>query len=425
MQLFERFGDQLGGWVAKAGAEDKYLPWDQFRFRPVPEGLSAHEWWGLTMAHRSSSRHPLPFLDLHGKPFHYSRPDVLMSLVESLTARTSGLIATHEPVTNEQTRDRHIVRSLMEEAITSSQLEGAATTRQVAKEMLRTARKPATKGEQMIVNNYQAMELIREQATTPLTVELVLELHRVLTLGTLDDPDDAGRIQTPEEHRVHVGSMDEVLHMPPAAEELPGRLEAIIAFANGDSESSWLPKLLRPIALHFMMGHDHFFVDGNGRLARALFYWSMLREGFWVAQFISISQFLHAAPAQYGRAYLNTEHDSDLTYFFLFHLGVLRDAVDALENYLQDSVREATAIRARLDSLRDELNHRQIAVLGRAAKDPAVTFSVQSHAHSQRVTAPTAQRDLEQLAELGYLTQGKQGRRYVWRPSPDLPQRLG
>ena len=49
----------------------------------------------------------------------------------------------------------------MEESIASSQIEGAATTREIAKRMLQENRKPKNKDEKMIVNNYATMKHIR------------------------------------------------------------------------------------------------------------------------------------------------------------------------------------------------------------------------------------------------------------------------
>lgn len=83
-----------------------------------------------------------------------------------------------EPVTNPEQRDRYVVRSLIEEAITSSQLEGAATTREVAKKMLAEGRKPRDRSEQMIVNNYLTMRRIVELKEKPLTPDMVLQVHR-------------------------------------------------------------------------------------------------------------------------------------------------------------------------------------------------------------------------------------------------------
>jgi hypothetical protein len=51
--------------------------------------------------------------------------------------------------------------SLMDEAIASSQIEGAATTRKKAKEMLRENRPPKNRSEKMIANNYITIKRIR------------------------------------------------------------------------------------------------------------------------------------------------------------------------------------------------------------------------------------------------------------------------
>jgi Fic family protein len=47
--------------------------------------------------------------------------------------------------------------------------------------------------------------------------------------------------------------------------------------------------VVRAIILHFMIGCGHLFVDGNGRTARALFYWSVLHQKYRLMEFISIS----------------------------------------------------------------------------------------------------------------------------------------
>jgi Fic family protein len=69
----------------------------------------------------------------------------------------------------------------MEEAITSSHLEGATTTREVAKEMLRSGRPAKNRDELMILNNYRAMNFMRENRGNALTPEMVLRLHQLRT----------------------------------------------------------------------------------------------------------------------------------------------------------------------------------------------------------------------------------------------------
>ena len=84
---------------------------------------------------------------------------------------------------------------------------------------------------------------------------------------------------------------------------------------------------IRAIILHFWLAYGHPFVDGNGRTARALFYWAMLHEGYWLFEFISISNILRKAPAQYGLSFLYSEtDDNDLTYFIVAQTKVIRRA---------------------------------------------------------------------------------------------------
>lgn len=407
-------------------ASDPYLPWDKMRFHTPPDGLTAQQWWIATKLQRRSQRRPLALKDVSGEDFGHALPDSLLMLVNRVSGKAGGNIAMAEPVTNPATRDTYVVRSLMEESITSSQLEGAATTRRVAKEMLRTGRTPRGKSEQMIWNNYQAMRFMVERQGDPLTPALVRELHSIVTLGTLDDPRDAGRVQEPQDERVHVGTYEgEVLHNPPPADQLGIRLQALCDFANGvDGDGPWLHPILRSIAVHFMAGFDHYFVDGNGRLARALFYWSMLRQGFWLTEYITISAILKGAPVKYAHSFINVEHESDLTYFFLYHLQVLDRAFDDLEAYLSEKVRERTDVRRLLSGKHLDFNHRQLALIELALADSSAEFTVVSHANSHHVTTETARRDLQDLAASGILVRGKRSRAFVWRPAPDARQAL-
>lgn len=60
--------------------------------------------------------------------------------------------------------------------------------------------------------------------------------------------------------------------------------------------------MLRAILLHFWLAYDHPFEDGNGRTARSLFYWYMRTQGYWLVEYLLISNILRKAPAQYTRA---------------------------------------------------------------------------------------------------------------------------
>jgi len=407
------------------GPGDRYLPWDEVRRRPAPDGITNEELWFVLRLGRQSMQRTLPLLDKHGKAFTYALPDEALRAIEAVNRDASGHIVISEQVTNPATRDRYLVSSLIEEAITSSQLEGAATTRRVAKEMIRSGRPPETRDERMILNNYRAMRHIGELRTERLSPELIYEIHRIVTEDTLDDPSASGRCQTPDEQRVSVWDGTQLLHEPPAAATLPGRIQTLCDFANDELRGDYVPPVVRAITLHFMLGYDHPFQDGNGRTARALFYWAMLNREYWLTEFLSISRILKAAPAQYARSFLYSEQDdNDLTYFVLYQLRVIQRSIRELHDYLDRKIRDLQEVRRNLAALPGEFNHRQLAVLQHAMSNSDAQYTVQSHLNSHRVVHETARRDLLELEQRGLLTKHRIGKAFAWVPASDLADRL-
>ena len=408
--------------------DGQYLHWDKLRHRTPPEGLSPEDWWAAVKAARLSLRKPVALCDLSGKPFHFCPVEPIQEKLHRIDSRLAGRIGAPDAITTGPQRDRYLVSSLIEEAITSSQLEGAATTRRVAADMLRSGRRPRDHDERMIFNNYRAMATIRQWRDKPFTPDLVLKLHRQVTEETLDDPDSAGRLQTEAEERVEVrdNRTHELLHRPPPAEVLPNRLEQLCEFANRAlTGQDFLHPVIHAIILHFWLAWDHPFADGNGRTARALFYWKMLQSDYWLFEFISISTILRQAPAGYKRAFLRTETDeNDLTYFLLHQLEVITQAMEQLDAYLQRKTEEVQAVERKLRT-HVPLNHRQLALLSHALRNPRAEYTFGSHQHSHKVAYATARSDLLELAELGLLDQSAPGRKPIRFLAPEhLAERI-
>ncbi len=402
--------------------DGRYLHWDDLRFRDPPSDLSHEEWWTLIRFSRLQLAKRLPLLDTQGRQFTFVRTDKLLETLQTIDRDLAGHVGSVERLVPPGQRYRYLFSSIVEEAITSSQLEGAAVTRRVAKDMIRSGRRPRDTSERMVLNNYRAMERIRELRDERLTPALVRELHRIVTENTLDDPADAGRLQEPGEKRAFMsdGLDRTVLHYPPPADELPERLEMMCRFANGDTDEGFIHPVVRAIALHFWIAYDHYFVDGNGRVARSVFYWSMLAQGYWLAEYTSISSILRKAPAKYGRAFLLTETDrSDMTYFILHQLDVLSRAVAELHSYLD---RKASEVRRTEAMLRDSatFNHRQLALLSHALRHPGHVYTIAGHAASHRVVYQTARTDLLDLSDRRLLDRRKRGKKYEFTVVPDL-----
>lgn len=415
---------------AGALAGGRYLHWDELRHRDPPAGFTHEAWWAKLKQARHAMLRPLPLYDKRGRRFAFATPDPVLHQLHRIDSRAAGRVGMETPAVSGDDRKRYAVNALIEEAIASSQLEGAATTRREAKAMLRSGRGPRDHSERMILNNHHAMETVRELRESELTPARVMHLHRVVTDGALDDPNAAGRLRkTGESIRVVDNRRGTVLHEPPTAASLPKRLQQLCAFANAPTGNRpFVHPVIRAILLHFMLGYDHPFVDGNGRTARALFYWSMARAGYWLMEYASISRLLRRAPANYIRAYLHTETDAgDATYFIIHQLGIIERAIDALHDYLQHKAVEQRGVDdllRRAPRLSSRLNHRQVALLGHALRHAGHAYTVESHRRSHRVTSQTARVDLQQLAALNLLEQTKRARAFWFYAPDDLRMRI-
>lgn len=423
----ERIGDLISSGIGRL-PENKYLHWSKLKYVQPPEGFSSEDWWLAVKIARFSARHALPLADKQGRPFAFSDSGYLYRMLHQVDQGAGGRIELPADVVNADSRNRYLVNSLIEEAITSSQLEGAATTRLVAKDMLRSGRPPRDRSERMIFNNYRGMEFLSGIVREDLSAPILLDLHRILTEGTFDDPDAAGRFRLPSD-RVFVTDPRDgaILHEPPDASALGERMERLFAFANTTGDEPFVHPVVKAILLHFMIGYEHPFIDGNGRTARALFYWAMARFGYWMTEFLSISTVIRKAPAQYARAYVLSEiDDNDVTYFLDYHLRVILRSIRELHAWLARKAEEMRDVQRLLDRLAPAavLNYRQTALIEHMHKHPGMSYTIESHRRSHNVTYQTARTDLLKLAESGLMQYAKRGRAFIFTQAVDFDERL-
>jgi len=403
----------------------EYFHWDDFRHRgSAIGGLTREEQWAAVRMSRAMRSEPIPMEDAKGQPFSFFlTPQAFRWLHEIDQHCSIGPLGSS--VMREEASG-HEFDSLMEESLTSSVLEGAVVTRSEAREMIRLQRQPTSEHERMVLNNYRTMRLLGRLKEKPLTPEVILAIHREVTAGTLKHAAHEGAFRSAEDNvRVEDEESGEIFHTPPDACLLEKRMEVLCDFANERGTTGFLHPVIRAILLHFWIAYDHPFVDGNGRTARALFYWSMLRNSYWLAEYISISHEILKAQKQYYRAFLHTETDgNDLNYFLLHQLEVIRASIESLKESLRAKHQEAEALRRNLGAGTD-LNHRQIALLKHALKHPFAHYTVVGHQTSHGTSNQTAKNDITALEAKGLLTRGKIGKAFVYSPAVELSEKLG
>ncbi len=401
-------------------SQNAYDPWEKLRFKARAAALDPALAWLQVKWERVRNARPLPLTDRSGRALTYWLPPTSQEELMLVDQQLAGHIgqATRELVGRELA-EYYIKNSLMEEAIASSMLEGAVTTRRDAKQMLREQRPPRTPGERMVANNYQAIGFIREHQGTALTPDFILELHTILTQDTMP-ADQIGRWRTADDGVNVIDHRDnEIMHEPPPAADLPRRLDALIRFANESirEDGEFVHPVVRAIALHFQFGYEHPFCDGNGRTARALFYWHLLRNKYWLFEFLPLSQLFRRAPARYARAFVYTETDDfDLGYFLTYHLRVIGKARHALLEYLAGEQRKR--LQAESTYGRDpRLNQRQKLLLRNLHHRDGAPVTIAEHQHANDLAYATARADLIELEQLGYLSSRKVGKKLVYTPT--------
>ena len=163
-----------------------------------------------------------------------------------------------------------------------------------------------------------------------------------------------------------------------------------------------------------MIGYIHPFEEGNGRTARALFYWYVLKHGFWLLEYVPISRVIKRAPGKYARAYIYTENDeNDLTYFFVFNLRQIKIALKEFVAYVKGKKEESE--RAKEIMRKDKrINFRQSDIVLKFIKHPIRRFSINEIKQRYNVAYQTARTDLDFLAKIGYCEKMNEGRKFVY-----------
>ncbi len=383
--------------VDKVNADYEY--WDKAKYKKLPEGFTPQMLWTYVKASRLRST--IPVWNKYG--INLCVTSQMQRLCHEFDMKF-GSFWEVEGDSQSAEKKYYLSSSLMEEAIYSSKMEGASTTRIVAKDMLRKKKSPQNKSQQMIVNNYNTIQYIVEHKEQPLTEELLLTIHRLMTEKTLDNPEDAGRFRTND--KVVVADMVEgdIIYTPPSFQEIPEFVESLCNFFNNDNPRTFIHPIIRGIIVHFMLAFMHPFVDGNGRTARALFYWYMLKEGYKLTEYMSISRVIAKSKANYEKAFRYVENDgNDMGYFVAYNLRALEISFQQLRDYIQRKQREKRAASSFM--MAGNINQRQALILQRLKEEPDSIFTVKDVQDQFSVSSMTARKDLSDLVQQGYLTE--------------------
>lgn len=384
---------QMDGSLQKI--QDDYLYWDKIKFKA--KDCTPQELWSAVKLHRRISRKTIRF---NRYAFHYVITDYLQQALHQFDMHIGGSLGSNIGIA-ETDKTKFMVSSIMEEAISSSQMEGASTTRKRAKEMIQQAKRPKNKSEQMILNNFVTMQHIVQHKNDDLTMEGLLHIHQLVTKNTLADTNEEGRLRENDDIYIVNHANSEVVHTPPTHTELHALMRDLCNFFNSDNKE-FIHPIVKACIIHFMVAWIHPFSDGNGRTARAVFYWYMLKKGYWLTEYLSISRIIKDSKSQYEKAYQYTEMDeNDLTYFLTYHLRSMQKAFEALKSYISRKQKEV--FQAAKFMKITGVNDRMAQILKIVFDDPERMLNTKEMEARFNVSNFTARTDLKALVGLGFL----------------------
>lgn len=400
----------------------QYLYWSDVKYR-MPSGLTAIELWNKV----KSVRRLTDVAIWTPNHIHFSLTNTMQRLCHEFDMNFGGSWGASKIFPDDKaSQELYLISSIMEEAIASSQMEGAATTREAAKEMLRKKMSPRDKSQRMILNNYNTINFIRDHAKEKLTPALIMQVHSMMTENALDVPDAAGRLRREDENIVvGNGVTGETIHTPPSANCLPEFLDLLCSFFNDENAQVFVHPIIRAITIHFLVGFYHPFADGNGRTARALFYWYMMKSNYWLVQYLSISRIIKGSKKSYENAFLFSEADgNDIGYFIQYNLEVLLKSFDALSKYIKRKNSEKKKAEKLLHL--GNITERQSQILTQYIDNPDSVLVSADVVLKFGVTHNTAKSDLRKLTEKGYLRElNLNGRTKGYIRSDNFEQLIG
>lgn len=400
---------------------ERYLTNEEIR-RRVPGSwvtadilASIHQW-------RNLHRVPTPLLNQEGQPFWFCATPHIQRAQSLMDRYGYDTLFENVPPKAIEKIERD---NLLEEAFFSSQIEGAKTTRRRAEEMIRHGSSPRDKSERETLNNYRAMEYILTKPDRKISVEVIQDLHRIVTHQALNFG-KPGEFRT-DEHDTVVGDALRIDYIPPPPGKMEIFLDDLVRWINegvGMFDVYFMHPLIVASILHFYFVYIHPFPDGNGRTARALYY-LYLNASYNAMPYLSISHVIGQKRRAYDRALLNVEkHSTDLTFFIHYSCDITTEAIDNLR-FAVEQYAAASRLEDLIGSRSLELNKRQIGVMKYMLRPDVSHVDVKKHQRLFKTVYETARTDLQDLEKKGFVVSRKIGKKFVFQLKEILGQLKG
>lgn len=389
---------------------DRYLNKIEIGFR-LPGEIPLPEVWQEIQKERRSKAETITLRDEKGENFWYVNIKPLLAKLHHIDSQ--GKDSLYRNIRRE-IENELFLDSIIEEAWASNIIEGAFTTHKRAQELVLRNLTPKDKSELMIKDNHQAMTFIIENRGLDFSLDFILNIHRIITQNTLDDPQYSGKFRDDD---VFIwDKTGAVIFKPMAAEYIESCLKNLVTWVNVDSEDDFIHPIVKASIIHFYMVYVHPFFDGNGRTARALFYFYLLKNQYDFFKYFSISALIAKQREKYYKAIKDVEdYNNDLTYFLLYSTDIILKSINEILSKIIKKYR-SIVLYHKLEEKGVYLNKRQNRLLKIIIDHDHKSITTRKYEKIFRVAYGTARTDLNDLVEYGLLRKQKIGKGFVYSP---------
>lgn len=391
--------------------QQRYLTPDEIKYRLQQQGKSQADWPSMSkeiVATRKTGSITLFFRSIEPK-FWFYPADVIHKKINDIEKLGKDLFDQINK--NASFKNEFLLDSAIEEAITSAIYEGAHSTRAQAEQLIASGQRPKNKDEWMLINNFNAMKWVKDNQHSELSNDVIRRLHQIVTENTLDG-DDVNFQGKFRNDTVFVGPHEGIAH-----DKIETALNEMIQLATNSPR--YFHPLLKGILVHYFMGYIHPFFDGNGRTARALFYFKSIRNQLNYIELLSVSAYLRVHGKQYENSFVKVkENEFDLTYFIDFCL-------DSILSALQEVSRKVNYL-LKMTDLKDrfELSQTQIGLLQRMALHKFRTIDIEEYAQRISKSREFARQELKHLLELNLVSEIKVSKKLVYKVNAEKLKNL-
>lgn len=383
---------------------ERYLSRQEIIHR-LPVSISIQQFWPELEKERRKRGQELPLLAQNGKPFWFVLTGGIEKQCDAIAELARRDIAFTGPEFDALFQD-----AVVDEAVYSSVIEGAFTSREQAIDFIRQNKQPRNKSEQMVKNNYDALTYVLEHLEDEISEETILQIAQIVTRSAAEVQVNGYR-----NGAVYVTGREGVVYTPPQADAVPEMMRSLVTFI----QKSELHPLLKACIAHFYFVYIHPFGDGNGRTARALSYMMLLQSGYDFFRYFSISGIVAEERGKYYRSMRNVENsDGDMTYFIDAYSGMLARTVEQMENHLKYHVIAGQKLKELEQN--STLNERQLKGAKWLLESSGSNVTVEIWRKKYKVVTETARRDLLALCDAGLLVRELDGRKAVFRVLREL-----